>query len=160
MKLLAAIAVISVFTACMTEQKATDYLQKHGQLARICADIYPPTVTPGKVVHTSDTMYTPGPVVPCPPGAINPDTGLPDTVYIKCPPGKIVRDSIIQHDTIENFARIVAQRHQIDSLITESGKHKADADKAEKQARNRLFYIIGLCGLIAGSIFLKLKSII
>ena len=162
MKLLTllAIATMAVFSvSCLTEQKAVDFLTKRGQLPRICADLYPPVVTPGKIVHTSDTVLQEGPQVPCPPAPVD-SAGKQKIVYVKCPPSIFVHDTISQHDTIENFARIEAQGRQIDSLIVVAKVREAAEKKAEKQAKNRLFGLIGLSGIIGAGLFLKLKNII
>lgn len=153
-------AVMLLINGCMSEKKAVGYLQKTGQLPRVCADLYPPVVIMGEPIRKSDTVYTPGETIPCPPAKIDTVTGEPEIVYVKCPPSKIVTDSITQHDTVVDIARITAQRIEIDSLRIVLAVSKAEENKARKQANTRLFILIGAGAVLAAGFVLKLKSII
>lgn len=152
--------ILLLCSGCMTEEKATNYLASKGKLAGICADKYPPKITPGKPVFKSDTIFTPGPSVECPPAKIDTITGKPEKVYVHCPPTKTVHDSVYVHDIIENFARIKAQEAQISELNNKLLVSQASENKAEKKAANRLWVIIGLAVCDALIIFLRIKSII
>lgn len=151
-------AVVLLISSCMTERKAVNYLESKGQLPRICADLYPPVVTPGKPVTTTDTIYKEGPEIECPPSRIDTVTGKPYKVFVKCPPNVFVHDTTTLHDTIVNNARIVAQGREIDSFKLALGITVASRDKARKQANTRLFIIIGVGLFGIAVLIIKLKN--
>lgn len=92
---------------CLTTEKATRYLEKNGELARIAAERYPPKIEyrPGATVVTSDTITVPGDSIPCPPVIQGRDTIIKK---VKCPDQKIIRDTLRIRDTafVEVTARV------------------------------------------------------
>ena len=80
---------------CATRrEKAITYMNDNpDDLAALCASNFPPKIEykPGKTIHTSDTVYTEGEKIPCPPN----EKG--EVVYVR---GRnmIVRDTVFKTD--------------------------------------------------------------
>jgi len=134
-----------IFTFCSgrtTEKKLHDhfvlYYTGHAEeLARLSAEKYPPKVTPGVTIIKRDTTVLSGEKIPCPEAKIDTTTGKTETVYVKCPDSKIVRDSVLKHDTIINTALVDALERE---AVINSGKLTVSQDKlsdALKTLKNR-----------------------
>ena len=156
---LIAVAMIS----CMSVDKAKTFLKEKGKLAEICAETYPPkdstvfikgdTVTDVSYFHDTlyqpltDTIYTAGEMV---------------VKYRPCPPTKVITkkivDTVIKY--IENTARVEALRNELAALKAKYDIVVAERDKARKQAKNRLWWILLLIGGGGVYLFLKLKKIV
>lgn len=141
----------------LQRKRANDFFNSHpAEIAKRCADQFPPVIKEGKTILKTDTLIQPGISIPCPPN----EKG--DTIFVKCPPSRIIRDTILRIDTIENIARIYALQHESDSLTTESIKDKETIKQAKEEAkksRNKLNHllagIIGAMGLIVIGIMIK-----
>lgn len=86
----------------MTQKKAETWFNDHGfESAKYCQESFPciiDTVLKGVPVHHYDTTYLQMDSIQCPPGNDN-QNKIP--VYVKCPPTKIIYDSIIMVDTLK-----------------------------------------------------------
>lgn len=161
MRYLTILMLLSLWACKPSEQvqrkRANDFFNAHpAEIANRCAEQFPPKVTPGKVITKSDTTYLPGQVLPC-------DTvRLPGEVkYVRCPPEKIIRDTIHRTDTVENIARIYALQARTDSLnisLIQTKEQKSFAEKSAKRSRNLFIGALGAFLLIlAGLAFIKLR---
>lgn len=119
MKLTAYIIVIALLLAgCMTTQKATDFLQKKGALASICADAYPvrdsleirerlhlDTITHTKTEYATDTIYV---------------QGEPVIIKAKCPPSQTITKTVYRDSIhyVENTAKLKVWQGKADSLAS------------------------------------------
>lgn len=119
-----------IVTSCTTQKKATGYFNNHSlQAAEYCANAFPVRDSiiykPGQIVHKLDTQYLPGDSVPCPPTPGQLETKL---VYVKCPPIKIITDSVFIHDTTtvirENMAKVSSMQQQNAVLTNQLEKAK------------------------------------
>ena len=150
-------------SGCMSVDKAKTFLKDKGKLAEICAETYPPkdstvfikgdTVTDVSYFHDTlyqpltDTIYTAGEMV---------------VKYRPCPPTKVITkrivDTVVKY--IENTARVEAQRNELAALKAKYDIVVSERDKARKQAKNRLWWILLLIGGGGVYLFLKLKKIV
>ena len=148
---------------CMSVDKAKTFLKDKGKLAEICAETYPPkdstvfikgdTVTDVSYFHdtlyqpVTDTIYTAGEMV------VN---------YRPCPPTKVITKRIT--DTIKetkwDVYGVAACKDQLAALKAKYDIVVAERDKARKQAKNRLWWILILIGGGGVYLFLKLKKIV
>ncbi len=152
---------VLLLSGCMTERKRADvfhrYAREHPtELAELCADKYPVKVVTVKgkadTVTRRDTVRVRVPVV----------TKQLDTIWADCPPAQVVEHYINRTDTImqENTALIAALQGKLAEVNTEIAVEKALRSSSDKQARNRLYWIIGLgIGLVA-SVILKIKGLL
>lgn len=159
MRIVLIITVVVLISGCMTERKRADIFHRYARenpidLAELCADEFPvKTITSkGKTdtVTMRDTLRVRVPVV----------TKQLDTLWADCPPSETVYRYINRTDTImqENTALIAALQGKLAEANTELAVEKALRSSSDKQARNRLYWIIGLgIGLIA-SVILKIKN--
>jgi hypothetical protein len=133
--------MIMLLSACITDQKALNHLQKHNQLAPICSALYPPDIrfVPGRIITKTDTQYIPGQVIPCPPGGT-------DTLWMRCPPTKIIHDTTTQRDTlrIRDIAAETAQKQRIDSLMAVNRSAQDKARELAETAQKRWQGLIAL----------------
>ena len=87
-----------------------------------------------------------------------------DTVYIDvdCPKEKVVTRTVIRTDTVvkENTANLKTLGVKYDELNTKYVKSEQSLSDAEKSAKNRIWWIVGLALVLAGSIFLHIRRII
>jgi len=160
MRIVLIITVVAMLSGCMTERKRADLFHRYARenptkLAELCADKYPPKVTTVKgktdTVTMRDTLRVKVPV---------PMPGGTDTLWADCPPAEHVYHYINRTDTImqENTALIAALQGKLAEANTELAVEKALRSSSDKQARNRLYWIIGLgIGLVA-SVILKIKN--
>lgn len=160
MKIVLIITVVALLSGCMTERKRADIFHRYARehpvdLAEICADEFPVKVvtTKGKTdtVTVRDTLRVKVPV---------PVPGGTDTLWADCPPSETVYRYINRTDTImqENTALIAELQGKLAEANTELAVEKALRSSSDKQARNRLYWIIGLgIGLVA-SVILKIKN--
>lgn len=148
-----------IVTSCATQKKATGYFNNHSlQAAEYCANAFPVRdsiiYNPGQIVHKLDTQYLPGDSVPCPPAVGQVETKL---IYVKCPPTKIITDSVFIHDTTtvirENMAKVSAMQQQNAVLTNEFEKAKPWKGRA-------IWTWVILAVLIGSGIVLRVKSII
>src|SRR5690606_38045719 len=161
MKLLISLSLAAFMLAsCMTERKRADIFHRYARenpidLAELCADEFPvkTITTKGKTdtLTVRDTLRVKVPVVV---------PGGTDTLWADCPPSETVYRYINRTDTImqENTALIAALQGKYAEADKEAEVERALRNKAEKEARNRLYWLIGLgAGLIA-SVILKIKN--
>ena len=148
---------------CMSVDKAKTFLKDKGKLAEICAETYPPkdstvfikgdTVTDVSYFHDTlyqpltDTIYTAGEMV---------------VKYRPCTPTKVITKRIT--DTIKetkwDVYGVAACKDQLAALKAKYDIVVAERDKARKQAKNRLWWILILIGGGGVYLFLKLKKIV
>lgn len=167
---LVAIAVLWIaffLTSCQTQKKVTRYLNENNRFAaNYCGLAFPVRDSiiykPGQTITKSDTSYLPGDSIPCPvvDNYVKTDyvkTKKEKTMYVHCPPNRLIRDTIIRFDTTtiirENRAKIEAQELTINDLNKKVDKFK------QWKARAIWTWVI-LAVLIGGGIVLKVKSII
>lgn len=141
----------------LQRKRANEFFNTHpAEIAKRCADQFPHTVKEGKTITRTDTIVQPGVSIPCPPN----EKG--DTVFIKCPPSRTIRDTVIRVDTIENIARIYALQHESDSLRVETIKDQETITTAKEELKNeqkknrKLLGIFVAMAIISGA-FLLLK---
>lgn len=116
MKPTAYLIVITLLASCMTTQKATDFLQKNGELAGICAEAFPvkdslvirdrlhiDTITHTDIEYATDTIYV---------------QGEPVIIRAKCPPSQVVTKTIYKDSIhyVENTAKVQVWQGRADSL--------------------------------------------
>ena len=158
-----AITMLLTFTSCVTVPKAEKKLDETGKGAGYCAVRFPPkdstvfiagdTVTEISFYH--DTTYQP----------------VTDTIYKEggytveyrpCPPTKVITKRIT--DTIKetkwDVYGVAACKDQLAALKAKYDIVVAERDKARKQAKNRLWWILILIGGGGVYLFLKLKKIV
>lgn len=159
----AAVLLLMFFLfGCTTERKATRYFNEHGyKAAQYCAAAFPvktdSVFLPGKPIIKSDTTFLPGDSIPCPPQ--KPGAAPP---VVHCPPSLVIRDTIIQRDTL----RITKENPAKDSIIAGQAKQISEQgirlQIAEDKASHRGWLMWGtwvvLAVAIAGWIFVKSKS--
>lgn len=143
------IMAIVVLAGCSTlrkDQKRLAIIEVRNPqlLASACAEKYPPKLLP-PIIKQGETKYLPGDTVivegkriPCPPNG-------KDTVWMQCPPSKVIHDTIVRTDTafiqVLNTAQIAAKDAQIHDLTS---KMDSWQQKAEKRGKWNLYLIIGL----------------
>ena len=154
------LVALTLLSGCMTQKKRADLFHRYArenptELAELCADEFPVKVvtTKGKTdtVTVRDTLRVKVPV---------PVPGGTDTLWADCPPAEHVYHYINRTDTImqENTAMIAELQGKLAEANTELAVEKALRSSSDKQARNRLYWIIGLgIGLVA-SVILKIKN--
>lgn len=143
------VAFILLF-GCMTTEKATDYLEKHGRLPAICAEKYPPDTTfiAGTPIVQRDTTISHD-SVPCPP------TPEGKIVYVPVPAKTVITNTIHKTDTFK-----ILDRKALDSALIrikikdmEIQKLTVDSKVAQnelKEARKALTLLgIGFMGAAA-----------
>lgn len=85
-----------------------------------------------------------------------------DTIYVdaKCPKIKVVTNTIYRTDTLvqESTSKLKALQVVYDKKAKDYEDEKLLLETAEKTARNRLWYCVGLALLLAGMIILKLRK--
>lgn len=157
----------SFFVSCSTTEKqrgkALRFFQEHPQeAAAYCGNEFPPKVILGKDSIVHDTTITPGKEVECPPVVIKTDKGKDSIIYryVKCPPDTSTKTIKTRVDTIENTAKIVSLQFKQDSLITLLGVRTTERDKADKQSKNRLFYLLALITVIGVESFIIIRKIV
>ena len=160
MRIVLIITVVVLLNGCMTERKRADIFHRYARenpidLAELCADEFPvkTITTKGKTdtVTMRDTLRVKVPV---------PVPGGTDTLWADCPPAEHVYHYINRTDTImqENTAMIAELQGKLAEANTELAVEKALRSSSDKQARNMLYWIIGLgIGLVA-SVILKIKN--
>lgn len=161
---------VILFTSCLTQKKlkshAVRYYAEHpGELARKCAKEYPAKVTAGDTIRSTDTTVLPGLVLPCPDREdIN---GKVVNDYVQCPPNKIIRDQVFVHDTLIDVAAVTAMAVDTATLGAEYRAQTAklvqttvEKEKALKQARNRLFALIGIALFAGVALIIAIKNVL
>lgn len=139
---LIAITLALLCVGCATRrEKAITYMNDNPEdLAALCASNFPPKIEykPGKTIHTSDTVYTEGEKVPCPPN----EKG--EVVYVR---GRnmIVRDTVFKTDTaiVRDLAFEQVLRTTIEDLNRDGIKKDAKISSIKK-TRNISFWVNGI----------------
>lgn len=159
--------LLLLVSGCLTDKKlakhADMYYATHPEIfAGKCADLFDSKIMPGSVLHKSDTIILQGITIPCPDQLqINPVTGKTDTIpgkKVHCPDSRIIYDTLTQHDTIENKARIVQLQYDTAAKGDRIRQLTATLLKAEKRAKNRLYLSIALIIAIAAGLYLSLRK--
>jgi hypothetical protein len=157
--------LIILFASCNTlkKQKRTAenyYLIRPQELAKNCAEKYPPIVTikPGEITVKSDTTYIKGDSIPCPP-VVNAE-GEKVYVKVKCPDSKIIHDTIKSVDTFftENTALTSYLIYKTDSLSIALIKTNTGFQQSKTQASIRLWMLIAACACIVTLIVFIIKK--
>lgn len=162
--------IVFLFCGCLTDAK----LKKHADMyygahpdefAKNCANSFPVIARPGKDSLRIDTAYLSGDSVPCPP-ATKDSSGHFQPGKVKCPDAKTITLYHSRVDTVPDLAAVSALKFDTTRLGGEMRQVKvqliqttAEKDKAKKQAKNRLWMIIGILGLEAAAavVIIKLK---
>jgi hypothetical protein len=139
MKQLSIIGMLAVIlSACMTQQKAVDYLTKKQLLPQVCADSFPvrsdTIIKEGETIESvevwTDTLYVTDTID---------NTSLPDTIEkIKVLTRVVTKyrvDTVVQ--TKENIARVAALEVIVADKDKEIVKVSSDRDKWKVKAKNR-----------------------
>lgn len=173
MKKLLTFALCAVgLTSCLTESK----MKKHGdmyygahpnELAVKCNNEFPTIILPGIPVITRDTTLLAGLTIPCPEAPKDSITGKPKTVYVNCPDEKVINTFTFIHDTIYDNSRIAvfkgdtaAKGAENRALYSKLTLTIAEKDKALKQAKSRLYLVLGLGLLSVLFLFIIIKFIV
>lgn len=126
--------LLLILTGCVTERRATRYMQTHGFFAAsYCASAFPVKDTvvfkPGRqpVIPAPDTILIPGDSIPCPVSIVPEKVKCPDGTIIKIPYPVPVHDTMVI--TRENTAKAAALQSSLDKQSTslqnaENGRKK------------------------------------
>lgn len=160
--------IVALLCSCVTDKKLQGYAQRYyllhpNELAHRCAEEYPAKVTPGIVIRKSDTTYLPGVSIPCP--EYTDSTGTVKKDSVKCPGIKLIHDTLSVHDTLIDVALVTAlkgdtgairaaYRAQTEKLNTVIG----EKNNAKEQAKNRLYWLIGIGLSVVLYIVMKIKG--
>lgn len=152
-QIIGGLAILLLFTSCITQKKREDIFHRHAREHREDVLVYCP---PPSVIHKegrADTVLVRDTAVHRVPVYIT-DT---DTVWVDCPEHETVYRYINQVDTImqEDVAKLEAlmlrnQKLEVDKLIAEDR-----LAVSEQRSKNRLYWLIGGWAIFAVSIALR-----
>lgn len=160
-KIIKLLLVIILFSSCSLERR----IEKAQTLARanpssfseLCADLFPvkSIFIKGKdsirteIELRTDTITT-----------IRTVNGKTDTIRTICPTNKTITKYIYKVDTLvkENTAKISAAVNEKNKYVTLYVKEKEAKEGAQKSAKNRLWILLGIVGLVGVGVFLKIKG--
>lgn len=152
-QIIGGLAILLLFTSCITQKKREDIFHRHARENPIDVLVYceePDTVfRTGKVIEKpGEVVYLQPDSIPCPDGSFV----QPDTVRLECPPTlERTPDTITVTDNNEiNRLRLLNQQHEVDKLIAEDR-----LAVSEQRSKNRLYWLIGGWALFAASIALR-----
>lgn len=145
--------------SCVTERKVEKYLKKNPLFAsEWCAEKYPvkEKFIKGKDSIIEKTVTVKGDSIPCPPN----EKG--EVVKVKCPDQKIVYQNVYRTDTVEkeSTAKLSALQQLYNDLDKKYAIEKESRLEAENKAKKRLWWLIGLVGVIGIGVLLKIKGVL
>lgn len=153
---------IVLLASCTTQNKVYTYMGKNNDfklkyLAENCTVNEITKLIKGKDSIIERTVTLVGDSIPCP--TIN---GIIQKA--KCPDARIVYKEILRVDTvlkqIENKAKLDYLSASLSKVNDLLAKEKIERTQAENTAQKRLWYLIGILGLIGVGVFLKVKKIL
>lgn len=153
---------MGMLQSCTTERKALNYLQKHPEVGAVyCNDKHPvkEVFIKGKDSVIEKTVTVKGDSVDCPPQIKGKDT---IRVKVKCPDQKVIYQNVYRTDTLvkENTAKSAILGNELDKVNKSYLEEKILREKAEKEARTRLWYLIGLMAIVGAYVVLKIKKVL
>jgi len=148
--------MLLLLSACVTQERVQRYLQEHPELAAAyCAEEFPiqETLKPGKETVERDTSEQEGPVLDCP-EVTDQKTGKVHTPQVKCPPHKVIRETVTRVDTLiqKNTAQVKALNLQLDKSIgtAEAALNNWTEEKESRQAWQLRFWLLLIGNVVAG----------
>lgn len=144
------LAVLSLFTSCMTQKKREDAAYRHfrenpTQLAKLASIHYPVQARQGKV--TFDTLRT----------VLRDTVDCPDSTRIPCPPCEQQFISGFRVDTVPDLALVAALEGDLKDLQIKEAVLQSDNDRLKKKNRNLIITVIGLGIALLGAAYLIFK---
>lgn len=152
-----------MLTSCSTLEKKIEKAKSVAyanpkSFAEFCGNVYPPkeSYIKGKDSTIVDTLVRRDTVTVF----ITGKDGRIDTVKLPCPPCKGITKTIFRTDTVkqENTAKLEAvmnDKMKFEQMYALENKARLEAGKT---AKNRLWYLIGLLGVIGVGVVLKIKG--
>lgn len=153
-QIIGGLVILLLFTSCITQKKREDIFHRHAREnpADVLEYCEPPGLVykPGRVdTIPGDTVYIQPDSVDCPDGTVI----RPEPVAVPCPPSTRQVDTVTVRDMNEErrLALLLADKERHNAVLEDRFFYKA------KQARNRLYWIIGISIVLGISVISRFK---